>query len=53
MIDKNDNLADRRISYRSPEVKEICVIMPGVLCGSGETEKYGMSGNSYNEGCWE
>ena len=53
MKDKIDYLEDRRIRYRSPEVEEICIIMPGVLCASAETEKYGMSENSYNEGYWE
>lgn len=53
MIYKTDNLTDRRIRYRSPEVKAIHVIMQSVLCGSVETEKFSMSGNSYNEEDWE
>ena len=39
--------------YKTPQAKVIEVNVQGVLCQSGGTEKFGMSGNSYNEDDWD
>ena len=43
-------------TYKAPQAKVVEVNVQGLLCQSqlGEnTEKFGMSGNSYDEDAWE
>ena len=43
--------------YKAPQAKVIEVKVQGMLCQSGQefsnTEKFGMSGSSYDEDAWE
>lgn len=39
--------------YSSPQAKVIMVNAQGILCNSNQTEKFGMSSNTYNEDDWE
>ena len=54
---KHDTAVGNNVKrYKSPKTQVLFVKSHGVLCGSpyGEnTEKFGMSGNSYDEGDWE
>lgn len=52
----NMGIIDSKTTYKAPQTKVIEVKVQGVLCGSpyGEnTEKFGMSGHSYDEDDWE
>ena len=52
----NMGIIDSKTTYKAPQSKVIEVKVQGVLCGSpyGEnTEKFGMSGHSYDEDDWE
>ncbi len=42
-----------KTAYKAPQAKVFEVNAQGVLCGSTGTEKFGMSGNNYDDNDWE
>lgn len=44
---------DSKMAYKAPQAKMIEANVQGLLCQSTETEKFSMSGNSYDEDDWE
>ena len=39
--------------YVSPEVTTLEIKIQAIICQSGDTEKFGMSGNSYDDEDWK
>lgn len=46
-------IKDPKTAYKAPQAKVLEVNVQGVLCQSGGTEKFGMSGYSYDDADWD
>lgn len=46
-------ILDSKKAYEAPRAKVLEVNVQGVLCQSGGTEKFGMSGYSYDDADWD
>ena len=44
---------DSKKAYKAPQAKMVEANVQGMLCQSTGTEKFSMSGNSYDEDSWE
>ena len=44
---------EQQTIYVSPKVKTVEIKAQAIICQSTDTEKFGMSGHSYNEYDWE
>lgn len=44
---------EQKDHYVSPEVTTLEIKIQAIICQSGDTEKFGMSGNSYDDEAWK